>query len=77
MNKDFKPTRINATPELLTEMEMLEIYGGLGDIKDNYIGRCDKNQYCGTANCVAQCACTHTKDCNLTGGGDVAPPKIP
>lgn len=77
MNKDSKSTRIEATPELLTEMEMLEIYGGVGDVGEVYGINCDKNKYCGTANCAPQCACTHTKDCNLTGGGDVAPPKIP
>lgn len=78
MKKFFKPTRIEATPELLSEMEMLEIYGGTGGVGDIYGFNCDKNEYCGSANCVPQCACpTYPKDCDLTGGGVVAPPKVP
>lgn len=73
MNKNSKPTRIEATPELLTEMEMLEIYGGVGGVGDVYGINCDNYKYCQSANCVPQCACTHTKDCDLTGGGVVAP----
>lgn len=49
-------TKIVPTPELLSEMEELEILGG-----DNYthayiLGKCTVN----SGNCVAGCACTES-----------------
>lgn len=46
------------TAELLTEMEALEVVGGIGDITGNYIlAKCPENSYCSGANCVAGCGC--------------------
>lgn len=50
------------TPELLQEMEELEILGGEGDgTIVNTVDGCNRTDtYCSGANCVSQCACTIT-----------------
>lgn len=45
-------------PELLQEMEELEIYGGEGDVTVHAVVNCENNNYCKGANCVPQCGCT-------------------
>lgn len=73
--------RIEAIPnsDLLSEMESVEIVGGLldGDITGNYVlAKCPSyggcNIYCSGGNCVANCSCPG-KD----NGGDGKEPALP
>ena len=59
------------TVDLITEMESVDIVGGIGDITGNYVlarcpanGSCPTNGYCGAAYCVEGCKTTGF------GGGD-------
>lgn len=69
MNKIAKLTRVEATPELLSEMEMLQIYGGDVVVSPNYTTGCggpiyvycDKKTQC-TDNCnpnTSYCSCVY------------------
>lgn len=56
------------TAELLSEMEALEIIGGVAELNDTNVfalAKCEKNEsncytYCAGGNCVPQCNCTPT-----------------
>lgn len=50
------------TADLLTEMDSVEIVGGIGDISGNYVlarcpqnGNCPTNGNCSGGNCVSGC----------------------
>lgn len=67
MKEESKLQRVEATPELLSEMEMLQIYGGDGVVVNPYYTNpCGSNKYCGGAycgNCVANCGTNCTTLC--------------
>ena len=80
--KELKRIEAIPTADLLSEMESVEIVGGLldGDITGNYIlARCPNptysgcNIYCDGGNCVANCNCLPSKD----EGGNGKDPAIP
>lgn len=58
------------TADLLTEIESVEIVGGIGDITGNYAlakcpsnGKChDTNTYCNGGNCVVGCGAPPEKE---------------
>lgn len=57
------------TADLLTEMESVEIVGGIGDISGNYAlakcptnGSCPTNAYCSGGNCVPGCGAPPEKE---------------
>ncbi len=59
------------TVDLLTEMESVDIVGGIGDISGNYVlarcpqnGNCPTNGNCSGGNCVMTCGSSGF------GGGD-------
>lgn len=71
MDTTNKLTRVEATPELLSEMEMLQIYGGDVIINPNHADPCG-NMYvfcqeadCGNCgNCDENCGTNCTFTCN-------------
>lgn len=71
--------KIIPSPELLHEMEELEIRGGDGDITVHAVVNCENNTYCKGANCVPQCGCTvgpqpelhKISTCSTNGGNNV------
>lgn len=59
MTNDSKITRIEATAELLSEMEALQIFGGDYSQNPNQYMGCGGNVYCQGAQCVENCSdCT-------------------
>lgn len=52
-----EPKKVIPTPELLQEMEELEILGGDGDVVVHAVVNCESNSFCRGANCVSGCAC--------------------
>ncbi len=80
--KDLTRQKVIPATDLLSEMESVEIVGGLldGDIIGNYIlAKCPNptyggcNIYCDGGNCVANCSCTPGKD----DGGNKKDPVVP
>lgn len=59
MNKIAKLTRVEATPELLSEMEMLQVYGGDVVVNPNYSTGCSGTIY---VYCDSKTQCTD--NCN-------------
>lgn len=52
-----EPKKVIPTPELLQEMEELEILGGDGEVVVHAVVNCESNAFCKGSNCVSGCAC--------------------
>lgn len=86
MKNESQLTKVEATTELLSEMELLQIHGGSKGNGDNYVlANCDHNAYCESAKCGYCAHCVlgcgepvkSLEKCDATGGGTVAPPRLP
>lgn len=62
--KELTKQTVIPTADLLSEMELIEIVGGLldgGISGNNVLARCPQNGNCGGANCIS--GCTNSGNC--------------